>query len=245
MRVKLKFEREDIYWIIAISVLAVVLFTQVPFSGVALVGFLAAYAVIKWLVIEWKESLAWLWTTLGIVLSSVFSTFMVQYLLLDAELRAKIKDDKLWLNIVCCMVLYTGVQVLTNNIGVTCMISHAILMILATVNYFVFMFRGNEFIFSDIRSAATGLSVAGNYTFTIDDRAVYVILMSTLFFAFVHKCKISFGTKKKLAKRKTAFFSVRTEKKQKVRKRSTLDRDDALIIHKKHQANSPRVLKDS
>lgn len=196
MRIRLKFEREDIYWIIATSVLAIVLFTQVPFSGMALAVFLLSYAGIKWLVMEWKESLAWLWTTLGIIFSSVLSIHMVQYLLLDAELRAKIKDDKLWLNIVCAMVLYTVVQSVTNNLAVTCMISHTTLMLLAAVNYFVFMFRGNEFIFSDIRSAATGLSVAGNYTFTIDDRAVYVILLSALFFSFIRKCNISFVDKK-------------------------------------------------
>lgn len=196
MRIRLKFEREDIYWIIATSVLAIVLFTQVSFSCGALVVFLLAYAGIKWLVIEWKESLAWLWTTLGVIFSSVFSIYMVQYLLLDEELRAKIKDDKLWLNIVCAAVLYTTIQSLTNNFAVTCMISHTMLMLLATINYFVFMFRGNEFIFSDIRSAATGLSVAGNYTFTIDDRAVYVILWSTLFFSFIRKCNISFVNKK-------------------------------------------------
>ena len=196
MRIRLKFEREDIYWIIATSVLAIVLFTQVSFSWGALVVFLLAYAGIKWLVIEWKESLAWLWTTLGVIFSSVFSIYMVQYLLLDEELRAKIKDDKLWLNIVCAAVLYTTIQSLTNNFAVTCMISHTMLMLLATINYFVFMFRGNEFIFSDIRSAATGLSVAGNYTFTIDDRAVYVILLSTLFFSFIRKCNISFSDKK-------------------------------------------------
>ena len=196
MKVKLKFEREDIYWIIAVSVFAVVLYTQVSFSWMGLVGFLLAYSGIKWLVIEWKESLAWLWTTIGIILSSVFSTYMVQYLLLDAELRAKIKDDKLWLNMVCCAVLYTGVQAFTNNIGATCIISHTMLMLLATVNYFVFMFRGNEFIFSDVRSAATGLSVAGNYTFTIDDRAVYVILLSGIFFALMHKVNVSFRNKK-------------------------------------------------
>lgn len=196
MRIRLKFEREDVYWIITIAVLSVVLYTQVSFSWVALVGFLVAYTGIKWLVIEWKESLAWLWTALGIILSSVFSTHMVQYLLLDAELRAKISDTKLWLNIMCCMVLYTAIQVFTNNVGLTCMISHALLMILATVNYFVFMFRGNEFIFSDIRSAATGLSVAGNYTFTIDDRAAYVILLSVLFVALARKWNISFETKK-------------------------------------------------
>lgn len=202
MKVRLKFEKEDIYWIIIMAVLSVVLYAQMSFSWLALVGFLAVYTGIKWLVVEWKESLSWLWTTLAIGLSSIFSIHMVQYLLLDAELRAKIKDDKLWLNIVCAMVLYSGMQALTNNVGLACFISHTALMLLAAVNYFIFMFRGNEFIFSDIRSAATGLSVAGNYTFTIDDRAVYVIMLSVLFTALVHKCNITFkGKKKKLLMR--------------------------------------------
>ena len=197
MKIRLKFEKEDIYWIIIMTVLSVVLYAQMHFSVWALIGFLVTYTGIKWLVIEWKESLAWLFTTLGIGLSSVFTTHLVQYLLLDAELRAKIKDDKLWLNIMCCMVFYTVIQVFTKHLGWTCFLSHTALMLLAGVNYFVFMFRGNEFIFSDIRSAATGLSVAGNYTFTIDDRAVYVILLSVLFTALVHKCNVSFKEKKK------------------------------------------------
>jgi len=202
MKIRLKFEKEDIYWIIIMAALSVVCYTQMKFSWVALVGFLAAYTGIKWLVVEWKESLSWLFTTLAVGLGSVFSIHMVQYLLLNAELRAKIKDDKLWLNIVCAMVLYSGMQALTNHVGLACFISHTALMLLAAVNYFIFMFRGNEFIFSDIRSAATGLSVAGNYTFTIDDRAVHVIMLSVLFTALVHKCNISFkGKKKKLLMR--------------------------------------------
>lgn len=196
MRLRLKFEREDVYWIVAAVVFSVVLYTQVPFSPVALVIFLAAYTGIKWLVIEWKDSLAWLWTPVGIVLSSIFSTYMVQYLLLDEQLRAKISDSKLQLNILCCMVLYTGVQFVTNHLPLTCMISHLTLMLLATINYFVFAFRGNEFIFSDIRSIQTGLSVAGNYEFTLDERAVYVILLSTLYISLIRKCKVTFVTKK-------------------------------------------------
>lgn len=196
MRIGLKFEREDVYWIIAVTVFSLVMFYRVPFSPVALVGFLAAYVGIKWLVIEWKDSLAWLWTTIGIFLSSIFSTYMVQYLLLDAELRSKISDSKLQLNILCCMVLYTGVQFVTNHLPLTCMISHLLLMLLATINYFVFAFRGNEFIFSDIRSIQTGLSVAGNYEFTLDERAVYTILLSTLYISLIRKCNITFVTKK-------------------------------------------------
>ena len=196
MRIRLKFEREDIYWIIAAAVFSVVLYTQVTFSPFALAGFLAVYIGIKWLVIEWKESLAWLFTTITVFFSSIFSIHMVQFLLLDDTLRAKISDEKLWLNIWCGMVLYIGVQTFTNKVSTTCMISHLLLMLLATINYFVFAFRGNEFIFSDIRSISTGLSVAGNYEFTLDERAVYTILMSTLFISLVRKCNVSFVSRK-------------------------------------------------
>ena len=54
------------------------------------------------------------------------------------------------------------------------------------------MFRGNEFIFSDIRSVSTGLSVAGNYEFILDERAVYVVLLSTIYISFIRKCNVSF-----------------------------------------------------
>ena len=46
--------------------------------------------------------------------------------------------------------------------------------LLAGINYFVYLFRGNEFIFSDLKSIQTGLSVAGNYEFALDERAGYV-----------------------------------------------------------------------
>ena len=192
MKIRLKFEREDVYWIIAAFVFSIVLFFRTSFSVGALIGFLAAYVGIKWLVIEWKESFAWLWTAVGIFLSSIFSTYMVQYLLLDEQLRANLTGPKLRLNILCCMVLYTGVQVITNHLQLTCIISHLSLMLLAGINYFVYMFRGNEFIFSDIRSVSTGLSVAGNYEFILDERAVYVVLLSTIYISFIRKCNVSF-----------------------------------------------------
>ena len=60
------------------------------------------------------------------------------------------------------------------------------------VDYFVYLFRGNEFIFSDLRSISTGLSVAGNYEFVLDDRAAYVVLLSALYVALMRKIRIVF-----------------------------------------------------
>lgn len=122
----------------------------------------------------------------------IFTAYHIQYLLLDAELRAKISDNKMLLNVLCCLVVFLVIQIFTNNTGLTCLISHIVLLSLAGINYFVYLFRGNEFIFSDLKSIQTGLSVAGNYEFVLDARAGYVILLSTLYVAFIRKLHVSF-----------------------------------------------------
>ena len=173
MKIRLKFEKTNLIRLIVAMIFAAVLYYKVTFPIYVLAGFGACYFLIKSLEIEINNK--WLKLALNVVLlggSSVLTAYMVQYLLLDAELRAKITDTKMFLNVLCCLVVYVVVQVFTKNAGLTCIISHMALMIFAGINYFVYLFRGNEFIFSDLRSISTGLSVAGNYEFVLDDRAV-------------------------------------------------------------------------
>ena len=188
MKISLKFEKGNIVRLIVALIFAAVLCYSVKVPIYVLIGFGAFYFFIKSLVIELKKK--WLTTvfTVGMIaLSSIFTTHLIQYLLLDAELRAKISESKMQLNVLCVLVVYLMVQAFTKNAGLTCIISHISLMGFAGINYFVYLFRGNEFIFSDLRSIATGLSVAGNYEFVLDDRAVYVVLVSALYVALVRK----------------------------------------------------------
>ena len=90
-------------------------------------------------------------------------------------------------------VVYLVVQLFTNNAGLSCIISHTSLLSFAFINYFVYLFRGNEFTFSDIRSIGTGLSVAGNYKLQLNDRGAYAIFGAALFIAFVRKCHVKFA----------------------------------------------------
>ena len=196
MKITFKIEKEKLIWVAVAMSFALVMFFQVGYSAIALVGFGVFYFVIQGISIETKEKWAWLWTVLMLGISAVFSVYLVQYLLLDAELRAKISDEKMLLNILCALVLYLVVQAFTCRADYTCMIAHITLMILAGVNYFVFLFRGNEFIFSDLRSIQTGLSVAGNYEFMLDERAMYVILSSILYVALVRRLQVTFKEKK-------------------------------------------------
>lgn len=192
MKIKFSFEKENIIRTVIAAILAGVLCFQTGLPVYVLPVFVALYFGIKSMEIELNQKLSALWAVLLVGGSSIFTAYHVQYLLLDAELRAKISDEKMFLNVLCCLVVFLVVQAVTNNVGLGCMISHILLMLLAGVNYFVYLFRGNEFIFSDLKSIQTGLSVAGNYEFVLDDRAGYVILLSALYVALLRKVHITF-----------------------------------------------------
>ena len=195
MKIKLYFDKGNLGRLAVAMIFAAVLFWKIGFSVWALPVFGACYFLFKSLEVELSEKIPWVWTGLMIGASSIFTAYHVQYLLLDAELRAKITQPKMLLNILCCLVVFLAVQVFTNNTGLTCMISHIFLVSLAGINYFVYLFRGNEFTFSDIRSIGTGLSVAGNYKLQLNDRGVYVIFLAALFIAFVRKWHVRFTGK--------------------------------------------------
>ena len=128
----------------------------------------------------------------ALVLGATFTMFSIQYLLLEPELFARTTDEKLFLNMVCCLVVYLFFHLITNNIAITCIISHCVLLLFGFVNFFVYEFRGNEFSFADISSAFTGLSVAGKYEFSINHRCVIVIISTIIFIAIALKFKIRF-----------------------------------------------------
>lgn len=141
---------------------------------------------------KWAKKLSWLWTILLLIGSAVFTTVMVQYLLLEPSLFEKLSDKKWHLNIVCVLIFYLFMLCFTSKVNVSIITSHTFFMILAFTNYFVYLFRENEFIFSDLRSIATGLSVAGNYKLVLHDRGWQVILATLLYAIIMSRIKVSF-----------------------------------------------------
>lgn len=192
MKIKLHFEKQNLGKTAVAMILAAVLFFNIRFSVFALLGFGILYFAIQSLKLELSPKIPWVWTGILLGTGGVFSAYHIQYLLLDAENRAKISDEKMLLNVLCCLVVFFVVQIFTNHAGLTCIISHVFLMLVAGINYFVYLFRGNEFIFSDLKSVQTGLSVAENYEFVLDDRAGYVILLSALYIALMRRIKVTF-----------------------------------------------------
>lgn len=153
------------------------------------------YYLIKGMSIHLPEKLNYLWLAIELFLSSIFTVYLVQFMLLDDELRAKTTPEKLRLNVLCALAVYLIVMAIVARVSKCVMISHITLLSLAGINYFVYRFRGNEIIFSDWKSFRTGLSVATEYQFSIESHAVFAIVISIVFVAFIRKFQLQFRKK--------------------------------------------------
>ena len=192
-KIKLEYDKKNNIRAAIAIILAIVMYVTIGFHIVVLIAYGLLYYLIKSLKIDLDQRCPWLWTAILFVSGAIFTTFSIQYMLLDSELFQRMSDLKWVLNVLCCLVVYLVVQLFTNNAGLSCIISHTSLLSFAFINYFVYLFRGNEFTFSDIRSIGTGLSVAGNYKLQLNDRGAYAIFGAALFIAFVRKCHVKFA----------------------------------------------------
>ena len=191
-KIKLEYDKKNNIRAAIAIILAIVMYVTIGFHIGVLIAYGLLYYLIKSLKIDLDQRCPWLWTAILFVSGAIFTTFSIQYMLLDSELFQRMSDLKWVLNVLCCLVVYLVVQLFTNNAGLSCIISHTSLLSFAFINYFVYLFRGNEFTFSDIRSIGTGLSVAGNYKLQLNDRGAYAIFGAALFIAFVRKCHVKF-----------------------------------------------------
>ena len=192
-KIKLEYDKKNNIRAAIAIILAIVMYVTIGFHIGVLIAYGLLYYLIKSLKIDLDQRCPWLCTAILFVSGAIFTTFSIQYMLLDSELFQRMSDLKWVLNVLCCLVVYLVVQLFTNNAGLSCIISHTSLLSFAFINYFVYLFRGNEFTFSDIRSIGTGLSVAGNYKLQLNDRGAYAIFGAALFIAFVRKCHVKFA----------------------------------------------------
>ena len=185
--IEIDFQKSNIVkGIIALAVmLAFSLYAGI--SVLPAIGGAMVYFAVKNLKIHFPQDLNPLWVGMEIALSGLMTEKLVQYLLLDEELRVLISPYYTRVNVLCSIVFYLLLLLITARPKIACIVGHTALMILAGINYFVYQFRGNEFSFGDLKAASTGLSVASNYQFELNDRAVYVIILSILYIAFIRK----------------------------------------------------------
>lgn len=153
--------------------------------------------------VEIPEKWNWPITILLFILSAIVTVFCVQYMLLEPELFVRTSNFKLCMNVLCVSALHFFVFIFSRSARMSCIISHVACLILGFVNYFVYLFRQNEFTFADLQSIGTGLSVASKYHLALDEKSVMAILVAVLWIVFVWHFDFEFE-----GRVKTALISV-------------------------------------
>lgn len=113
-----------------------------------------------------------LWALGCIIISCVIPTVMVS----DANFL-HIGHYRVVMNIVCAAIVYGACLTVSGKIKPAVIAASGILLVLATINGFVFQFRGNEFKPTDIYAAETAWNVASRYVFTISESMGFCFLV--------------------------------------------------------------------
>ena len=186
MSFQLSYNRKNNIWFIIVLVTALVIWYTTGIAWWVLIPFMVLYYLMRCCRLEVTAGIPKAILLLAEMIGGSWLTvMMIQYLLLEQELFIKTKNFKLFLNVLVVLCFFLVFLVITKRPALTCTIVQPILLIFGFVDYFVYSFRGNELTFADLQSAGTGLSVAGNYKFVMEDRCGYVMLAAILFITLV------------------------------------------------------------
>ena len=100
-KIRLEYDKKNNIRAAIAIILAIVMYVTIGFHIAALVAYGLLYYLVKSIKIDLDERYPWLWTLILFIGGSIFTTFMIQRLLLDSELFARTSNYKLFLNVFC------------------------------------------------------------------------------------------------------------------------------------------------
>jgi uncharacterized membrane protein len=162
----IKFEyrkKSNLIWTGAMAAAAVILEVMTGYPIWILFAFCGAFFVLACLEISLPEILSPFITAALFIAGAVVSTYEVQHLVIDTELFKETTKVVLRYNMLCCLVLYLIIFAITASARWSFMIANSFFVVFALTDFFVYQFRQNEFTFSDLFAAGTGISVANGY----------------------------------------------------------------------------------
>ncbi|HHV10584.1 MAG TPA: LTA synthase family protein [Clostridiales bacterium] len=129
---------------------------------------------------------------LFLAIMPVLSFLMVEIMVSNYNLhmfRSYSLYNLIWYIVICYMI-----HALIRNSKYTMILGGLIIYLMALVNYFVYLFRGNPLIPSDLLAWQTGMSVASNYTVSITEGVLVATLL--MYLIYVLACKLEKPKKK-------------------------------------------------
>lgn len=179
LKISVSIKEKKFYIGLILALVSLLACLAVGASMKAGVLFCAMFLVLAPLKIECAESAAkwlnWIWG----VAATVVVVALTQLLLNQKTLSLGM--FKIFMGALCVSIAMVFFLILTANLRVSVISGILALMLLATVNYYVFRFRGNEFAPYDFFAVKTALAVAGEYSFAVDAPFVYAWAFATIY----------------------------------------------------------------
>lgn len=195
IKIKLEYKKTNFIWLAAMAAMAVILEIMTGYAIWMLFAFLGIFYFLQSLHIEISSRLSIFFTAALFIFGAVSSTYEVQHLVIDTELFEKTSTKVLHYNMIWCLVLYLIIFAITVSTRISFIIAHTLFIALALTDFFVYQFRQNEFTFSDLFAAGTGISVSRGYRPQFPPKIAYAILIAALLFTFVWKLKLEYKRK--------------------------------------------------
>lgn len=141
----------------------------------------AFFTVAGCIQIRIPEKLALPVTLFGLVATGAAALFLSQFV--QNEGLASLRDGMFLRGLCCCILLASIMYLIFPSIRFSLIATIAVTLLLATINWYVYQFRGSEFVPIDFTTIGTAMNVANQYEFTITTNMVYAwILFAILAF---------------------------------------------------------------
>jgi phosphoglycerol transferase MdoB-like AlkP superfamily enzyme len=122
---------------------------------------------------------------LFLVITPVLSFLMVEIMMSNYNLEM-FQSYSIY-NLIWYVIIYFFIYALIRNSKYTMIVGIFIIYLMAMVNYFVYLFRGNPLLPSDLLAWQTGMSVASNYEISITEGFLVATVLMYLVFVLAGK----------------------------------------------------------
>lgn len=179
--IKLHFTFGDYKFYIGIllSVMSLLLSLAAGASFLTAFGSAGLFLVLAPLHISCASGLKRLLACLWLVAAGPVGLVLTQ-LMLNADL-SYLDETRIFLGYLCIWIPVLLVLLCSGSFHLSAVLGLLVPVLLTTVNYFVFAFRGNEFAPYDILAFSTAMDVAGQYTFSVDRPFFYAWSLCGIF----------------------------------------------------------------
>ena len=123
---------------------------------------------------------------LFLVITPVLSFLMVEIMVSNYNLEM-FQSYSVY-NIIWYIIIYYLIYALIRNSKQTMIVGILLIYLMGMVNYFVYLFRGNPLLPSDLLAWQTGMSVASNYEVSITEG--FIVATILMYLVFVLACKL-------------------------------------------------------